>query len=229
MAMSRSWMDVKKGLALLATLSGCGGRAAYVAEEPHQERVRSSEHSAALARALISADNEGQASVVTAACDLGWAVGSLDGLGIGSDLADGTVQNHCLGAISAEMLASFAAEIGGDRATAMAKAVERAKSLCEKPRSPRPASRYGTELLRVTRNCEGNRTCAMELQSAYMGCYAAGVKESVGAETERALARMLGTCTTFRAEQPSCRNSALLMMDELHVTAGQLRTLRPDQ
>jgi hypothetical protein len=69
----------------------------------------------------------------------------------------------------------------------------------------------------------------MELQSAYMGCYAAGVKESVGAETERALARMLGTCTTFRAEQPSCRNSALLMMDELHVTAGQLRTLRPDQ
>jgi hypothetical protein len=212
-------------VAVVATAVGCAEGSSYVAEPPQQERARGPEHSAALAKELLNAEGEGEARVITETCDLCYAAGDIDGFGIGVEWSEGIIKTHCIGAITPDMRASFLAEAGSDRS----KLREKAEKACEGPRFRRPASKYGETLLLVTRRCAGNRMCGVTLQTACASCYVPGVKESLGAETEKALDRMFQTCTLFHAEEPACHNSALSMMNELRTMVAGLPNQRPGQ
>lgn len=235
-------MDMKWILAVLAATAGCGGWAlgpsassSYVAEQPEEGRaasprwsrspepVRSPEHSAALANELLEANGRGEAEAVTAACDLGFAVGNADGYQTGIEFADGAVEVHCIRAIPARMIKGYLVDAGGDKARAM----EKARKRCERPETPPAVSKYGESLLLVTRRCGGNQICALLMHNALTNCYLAGMKQTVGDEPEKVLGRMLNTCVLFEAMQPACQNDAYSSRDALRKKVRDFRVIGP--
>jgi hypothetical protein len=212
-------------LVLLATVAGCAGGSSYLAEAPQQERARSPEHSAALAKELLSADGKGQAIAITRACDLGYSTGRLDGFEMGIEMSEGVIKNHCLGAITPDMLAHFVAEVGNDTS----KLGEKLESVCGGARRRRPAGKYGETLLILTRNCEGNQLCGLTVHAAFTNCYMAGVKESVAEVAEKALDSMFQTCAAFHAEEPACHNDARSMMIEIRTLVSKFPSQQPAQ
>jgi hypothetical protein len=144
---------------------------------------------------------------------------------MGFEMSEGVVKNHCLGAITTDMLARFLAEVGNDTS----KLGEKLESVCGGARRRRPASKYGESLLVLTRNCEGNQLCGLTVQTAFAGCYVASVKESVGEAAEKALDSMFRTCGVFHAEEPACHNDARSMMIELRTLVSSFPSQQPAQ
>lgn len=222
-------------LVVLATIAGCGGSSSYVAEHPEeqrvgsprrvrsQDRVRSPEHSAALANELLQANNRREAEAITATCDLGFAVGNADGYQTGIEFADGAVEVHCIRAIPARMIKGYLVDAGGDQA----KAMEKARKRCERPETPPAVSNYGESLLQVTQGCGGNQICALLMHNALTNCYLAGMKQTVGDEPEKALGRMLNTCVLFDAIQPACQSDAYASRDALRKKVRDFRAIGP--
>jgi len=137
---------------VLSMGAACGTASIRSPERPRQVPARTADHSAALAEALADADSAGQAEDITRACDFGYPTGKLDGIDMGFRLANGTVTNHCLGAITPKMIDSFVAEVGPDSR----KITEKCRILCEGKPVPAPESKYGESLLLVTQNCAGD-------------------------------------------------------------------------
>jgi hypothetical protein len=198
-------------LAAVLGLASCGTASPRPREQPRRENVRTPAHAAALAEVLVEADGADQAEVITKTCDLGFSTGCADGLDMAFQLSTATITNHCIGAITAEMLASFAAEVGHDTE----KITERARIFCEGKPVPPTKSSYAEDLLLVTQKCEGNRLCTLTLQTAFKRCYMAGMMETLQAEIEKTLTSMLAICEDFHAESPKCQNDARSAMSEL--------------
>jgi hypothetical protein len=200
-------------LMLLLLMVGCWGSSSLINRPPPPEHPRSSQHAAAVAEVLVSAENEGQAALLTAVCDLGHLDGSFDGHFMGLELRDKTVRNHCIGAfaLAPETASAFLAETGGDTASAM----EKVRRRCEEVPIQKPVSQYGNDLLKVTQRCNGGQMCTASVQYAFMHCFASGLKEVVPIETEKAFERMLATCLQLQAREPACRFNAESAMADL--------------